>query len=506
MKAFQDMEYFPLAEKIVDVICNRTQNYDPTFFRLSTNFYLTTLASMMHCSIRLYTKDIIPINFYAFNLAPSGLGKGHSTKILEEQITHKFKQEYTNTVLPEVADVNLNKVATQKATKSGLDPDYELEQLIEEFNQCGPLLFSFDSGTTPALKQMRQKILLAGAGSLNLIVDEAGSNLLGNSELLTAFLELYDGIIKTKLIKNTKENQRGTVIDGVTPANMLLFGSPAKLLNGSKVEEEFYSMLETGYARRCFFGYNKRQHKTVKKTPKELLAILSNTQFNKQLEQIAVKLSKLATKSNFKKVLTMPEEVSLLLLEYKNQCELDAEQYKEHEEVKKTQLTHRYFNALKLAGAYAYIDGKNHITIDHLYNAIKLTEASGYAFKEILNRPANHERLAKYITDIGKEVTHADIQQDLPMYKGSAHRQELMTLAIAYGYKNNLIIKKTIVDDVELFVGEALQETNTDELIFSYSTDITRGYQNQTAKWDQLHKLAEADGIHWINHHLRGED
>jgi len=506
MKSVEDMDYFAPAEKIVEILCNRTQNDDPTFFRLSTNFYLTKLASMMHCSIKLYTKDIIPINFYAFNLAASGLGKGHSTKLLEEQVIKKFKKKYLDEVLPKICDSNLAKIAAKKATKSGLDPDYELELLIEELNQCGPLLFSFDSGTTPALKQMRQKILLAGAGSLNLIVDEAGSNLLGNNELLTAFLELYDGVIKTKLIKNTKDSQRGTVIDGVTPANMLLFGSPAKLLNGSKIEEEFYSMLETGYARRCFFGYNRKSTTIKKQTPEELLAILSDTQSVHQLDHMANKLEKLADEKYFKRILGMPKNVSLLVLEYKMLCESKAAEYKEHEEIKRTEMSHRYFNVIKLAGAYAFIEGKTQITEENVYSAIKLAEDSGKAFALILNRPAKHERLARYIADVDKEVTHADIQQDLPMYKGTeSHRRDLMTLAIAYGYKNNIIIKKSIIDDVELFKGESLKETNIDEVIISYSNNITRGYSNQKVKWEDLYKLVEADNVHWVSHHLNPE-
>jgi len=106
---------------------------------------------------------------------------------------------------------------------------------------------------------MRQKLLLANAGSMCLEIDEISSNFAGNAEVLTTYLELYDkGLIKQKLTKNTKENKRYEEIWGKTPTNLMLFGTPVKLLDGSKVEEDFKEMLEIGYARRFLIGYSNK--------------------------------------------------------------------------------------------------------------------------------------------------------------------------------------------------------------------------------------------------------
>ena len=111
------------------------------------------------------------------------------------------------------------------------------EDLTRHFERLGELAFSFDSATTPAVKQMREKLLLAGAGSMNLELDEVGSNMSGNSEVLTSFLELYDvGKIKQKLIKNTTENIRSRELPGITPTNLMMFGTPSKLLDGGATE------------------------------------------------------------------------------------------------------------------------------------------------------------------------------------------------------------------------------------------------------------------------------
>ena len=91
----------------------------------------------------------------------------------------------------------------------GLTIDEEVENLEKQSNRAGPPIFVFDSGTTPAIKQYRNKLLLAKCGALNFQCDEIGSNLLSNMEVMNSFLELYDqGQIKNKLTKNTADNMR----------------------------------------------------------------------------------------------------------------------------------------------------------------------------------------------------------------------------------------------------------------------------------------------------------
>lgn len=134
-------------------------------------------------------------------------------------------------------------------------PQDELERVRKEFDGLGSLLFSFDSGTSPAVKQMRHKLLMGNAGSVNLQIDEIGANLIGQTEVLDTFLELYDlGMVKEKLIKSTSENMRHEKLIGSTPTNMLLFGTPTKLFDGDQTEKRLNDMLEMGYARRCLFG------------------------------------------------------------------------------------------------------------------------------------------------------------------------------------------------------------------------------------------------------------
>jgi hypothetical protein len=138
-----------------------------------------------------------------------------------------------------------------------------------------------------------------------------------------------------------------------------------------------------------------------------------------------------------------------------------------------------------------------------MYQAIKLAEESGAAFNQLLTRDRNYVKLAKYIATCKRDVTQADLVEDLPFYRGAAgQKQEMLHLAIAYGYKNNIIIKKSFTDGIEFLRGETLEETNMERMRVSYSSDIAVGYVNEYAPFDKLFKLTQAPGLHWITHHL----
>jgi hypothetical protein len=62
--------------------------------------------------------------------------------------------------------------------------------------------------------------------------------------------------------------------------------------------------------------------------------------------------------------------------------------------------------------SYAFIEGSYEITEELLYNAIRLTEDSGISFNEILDRDRNYVKLAKYISNIGRDVTLVDLTED----------------------------------------------------------------------------------------------
>lgn len=508
MSLIQEKKYHPLSEKVVEVLSLRTQSDDPLFFRVMFGFYLAQIAGSMRVSIDTPDRGEIPVNMYALCFAPSGFGKGHSTSIVEEQVVDQFKDRFTTELFPEVAEENLAALSVKRAARKGTEENDELAKLHKEYDNAGEMPYVFDSGTTPAFKQVRHKALLAGLGSLNFVCDEIGSNLLENTDLLTAYLETFDkGKIKEKLTKNTAENKRNEQIDGAVPANLLLFGTPNKTLDGAKVEAALMSFFDTGYGRRCFFAYSAKKPTDKKLSAQELFKLLTAGNTESALSDVSDILGELADKKNVGKVLTLPDSCAIRLLEYKLACEDLSATLPEHEEIRKAELEHRYFKALKYAGALAFVDGLDTILMDHIEYALTLAEDSGAAFVErILTRERNFVKLAKYIAEVGKEVTQVDLVEDLPFYKGSeASKRELMTLAIAYGYKNNIIIRKSFNEGIEFISGEALQKTDINNMIHSFSTDFADDYypDEEPVSFSDLHVLTQEEGLNWCTHQFK---
>tara|TARA_B100001245_G_scaffold22980_1_gene15064 strand:- start:407 stop:2383 length:1977 start_codon:yes stop_codon:yes gene_type:complete len=443
----------------------------------------------------------------------SGTGKGHSTNILEREFVAHFKKEFLNNIFPRKAEENIQILAQERSQARinigqsilPLNEEYEiqLDKFQRHFDRLGELAFSFDSGTAPAVKQMREKLLLASAGSMNLELDEVGSHISANTDVLNVFLELYDvGLVKQKLIKNTVENIRSEELPGNTPTNLMMFGTPTKLLDGGRVEEEFRQFLETGYARRLLFGYTVDSNRTKYASAQERYQQMVDANLAKDMLAIQQTFTNFA-KRPFNPVLQISEANSIYLIQYQMKCEAAADDMKDHMSIHKAEMIHRYYKAIKLAGAYTFADNSTEITQDHLDYAISIVEDSGEAFHTLMRKQGPYERLAHYLADCDNEVTHHELMEELPFYKGSeAQRKDLMTLAMSFGYRNNIIIKKRVLDDIEFFLGETLLETDLNSLTVSISKDIAYNFAVPDIKppFDQLHKLTTADGYHYTAH------
>ena len=497
--------HYGKSEQLVKILKGANKTSDDTFFRVLVAYYFAKLSTIMRAEIVTPDRGNLPTNLYCLSLAASGFGKGRSINTMEEQIINGFKESFLTNTLPLMTAVHIEKIAMDKAKKSpGTDPEDVKTVLTREYNGTGPFLFSFDSGTPAAIKQFRHQLILANIGSINLEMDEVGANLSSNIDILNTFIELYDvGKIKPKLIKNTAENKRNEDRDGRTPTNMLLFGTPSKLLDGARAEDDFFSMLDMGYARRLLFSYVPKPVKADVLDAKDVYASLTDTTMKLLINTLNTHTTSLADPTFYNKQIMVTPDVAIELIEYKNLCDIRANELKDHEDLQRAELAHRYFKTIKLAGCYAFFDKSSEVTKDHLHSAIKLVEESGSAFQGMLKREKPYVKLAKYIADVNSEVTQVDLVEQLPFYKGSeGQKRDLLNLAIAYGYKNNIIIKKSYVDGIEFLKGESLQETDLDKLVVSYSTDYTLGYHNDYAPFNELHNLMQSGSYNFCNHHF----
>jgi hypothetical protein len=501
LKVIEEEPHHPAMSELVDLLCHRTGNVNRDFFQAEVAYFLSLIPSAMRATIVSPERGSIPVNIYSIALATSGFGKGHSVSLMEE-VVDDFRQIFTGTVFPSIAEASIYDLAVKLAAAKSGSEDEEKATLEADYRRQGHAPFVFDSGTAPALKQLRYKLLLARSGSINFQMDEIGSNIQSNMELINTFLELYDlGRIKTKLIKNTADAERGIDLVGITPANVLFFGTTSKLFDGSKSEEEFFSLLETGFARRCFFGMGRPEAFPTTVNPEDVYNGLVSKNRSQSLLNWKQKLARFADSRFYNLKIDVPKEVGVELIAYRLHCETVANSLPEHEVVRKAELSHRYFKALKLAGIYAFLDESTVITKKNLRQAFKVAEESGASFQTLLKRERNFVRLAKYIAESGVTLTHADLVEDLPYYpSATTARREIMDLAMAWGVGNHVVIKKTVISGVDFFDGSTLKETDLNKIEFSFSDHFASDYSPMQKPFDMLPKMLAAPGMHWCNH------
>ena len=159
---YDELPFHPLTEKLADILCQKTQNPNPMFFRILLAYYYGLIASQMRVEIVGYDSGSIPVNIYAINLSPSGTGKGFSTSLIENDVIGIFRDIFTNSTFVNQAAINMDNLAARRAKRNHTDLADERQKLEKEFDLVGPYLFQFDSAGSPAaIKQHRHKLQLA---------------------------------------------------------------------------------------------------------------------------------------------------------------------------------------------------------------------------------------------------------------------------------------------------------------------------------------------------------
>ncbi len=119
MKDYEDMQYFHTAERLVDAIVDPNDSRD--FYRIVVNYYLSCVASMMRATVVTPHADSQQVMMYAIPLAPSGVGKGRSTSIMENQVLDLFKHNFMSYTMESSALSHFQIEAARRRAKIGID-------------------------------------------------------------------------------------------------------------------------------------------------------------------------------------------------------------------------------------------------------------------------------------------------------------------------------------------------------------------------------------------------
>lgn len=506
MNTFDTCTHHPFIREVGEALAAKTNNPDPAMFRVMSAWHLAKAVSNMHGMVKSAVGSPMPINMYAVCLAPSGAGKGHAMSTLEQGI---FKTYLTglHRRVDDLEQQAINRIAAKLTTDKGLDEESARKKGEKEVQELGPYVETFDSGTAPAIKQLRAKIQQLGFGALNLQIDEIGSNLTAVEEGLTTFLELFDlGQIKQKITKVTKEAGRTVDKRTCTPANLIMFGTPSKLFDAGNTEKLFVDLVTAGYARRSFFSW---QATHLGRTPED-----QDEAFNKAVALLtALDASPWIAKvrhileGELNEVYTLSDKADKRLFAYRIHCEKRSHSYPEHQEDLRAEMMHRHIKTMKMAAAFSALEGIPVVLERHIDNAVALAEESGRAFESMIGRDKAYVRLAKYITSNKNRINESDLVSSLPFYSGSrTARNDMMNLAVAWAYSHDKIIKKEFADGIEFYSGDSLEQTDLGAIPLSHSTHLADFYTNVSPSWEQLPKLLLAPDRHFTNHFLAAGD
>lgn len=501
---FDNLPKHTILENIVDELCPEEESHNRPFYRVVVSYFLSKMAAAMRTTINSPTIGEIPVNCFAVALAPSGFGKNTAVGHIERGIMKGFKKRFMTETMPRITDTSVYDLSVDQSVISGKTEEQEQERFMKMYHAAGPYPFTAKRATASAIEQLRGKLQMSGIGSINIQIDEIGMNITDKfiMEGLTLFLELFDmGHTDAVVTKNTSENARVDEIDGPTPACLLAFGTASKLFDGSNAEQAFMQLLDTGYARRCLFAWGERHERVIDSDVEDAYDRAVKKRSAQTGSKYVQHFTDLADEYKHKFEVEMPRETGIVHMEYKIRCQERMKDIPMHQDIRRTEMEHRHWKALKLAGAFAFVDESMEILPEHFLAAVGVTEESGEALAKVLNPVKSHVKLAKYIAESSQPVTHADLYDSLPFYTtGQTSRSEMMTLATAWGYKNNVIIRKSFEDGIEFFEGDTLEETDLDAMIVSYSDDQAFNYVSEPAPFDQLGELLSAPGMHWTNH------
>jgi hypothetical protein len=504
-----DMTHFQhhrSIEEITDILVAEADNADRDFFQIMVAYYICCAAAHMGAKFKTINGAHMPVNCYALALSPSGTRKGFAVSVLEDKIMNGFASRFLEETLPTVQECVLYAKATRKAARTGRSEDEELLKLEKLADSKGKLLFNFDSGTSPAVKQVRELITMIDIGALNLQIDEIGSNLQKSeiTDLLSSFLELFDmGKLKQKLIKHSPDNKRVSSYQGTSPANMLAFGTDTLIFDGARNQKFLLDQLEAGFARRFIYACGAFRSASEGMTAKERLARIRSPKLSAEIAKWSSHFTHLADASKHNWLVDMPDNVAVMLLEYEDFCLERAKEMNRYEQLKSLEMVHRHSKAMKLAGAFAFVDEASVMDVTHLESAIKLVEESGEAFTKILDRDETFAILAQFIAEFKNEVTHVDIMKHLSFYpRTAAAQKDMINHAIAWGYKNHMVIKSEIKDRIEFFSGETLEHVNLKDIKFTFSDHVAEGYEHpeDAVAFKDFHKLTQTPGYNFCVH------
>lgn len=359
---------------------------------------LITFSSHLRKPIKLYDGTLVPTNAIVFALSASGTSKDKSLNTLRKSLSigyeqlEQFRKEY----------------ARDKAERMALLDGAGKEDWQRYYQEPKPLQAGL--GTVEGLMHHFADIAENPLGAGSILTSEIGTELQNNgaiTDIIKTISVAYDlGNIPAKIVKS-HENQTKAVKN--LPVNALFFGSQEALLYNNEIKSKFKMVFNTQLARRSIFTYTPEQPQRADiKSIDDLYRIREEER--KRVMKAQQELNKETShlvENTTSEPLTITDDAEKLFDVYMELNSILSDDMSNKYQISKLSRKHKQWLALKLAGSYAILSGKESIN----------EETYAYAINTV-------EMLAPQMTEFEKELVKEPYEQLSDMCRYNAQDSE----------------------------------------------------------------------------------
>ena len=433
--------------------------------------FFNTAAAMSLKKIRIIRKTnnndkvIIP-NYFGISFGGSGVGKNHSDNLARAI----FKESFDNFQRHAESFYDSRKDPADKK------PDPRYVNLSSYFIPV--------TSTWQALQKAAQTVKDMDVGSVNVVSDELGDNIMSMSEIFTKLKSTWDTGTSEGPVNVTNGGESYFCVHDVC-FNALLFGAPGPFELDPKKKDRLLETYVSGMARRSFIYHNNTYKKSENRNPNfEKL----EREFYDKLESY---IKELRYFLNNTREIRYPAKIREKLLEY--------DQIKELERERSISLIAEDLGSTKkiekLLGIIATLDLQDEINEEHLKFAIEFTEALDSTAEETVEIKPAYKRIYDEIekrsfaarTDIVKavkDITIKDLDSQLILVQEHAN------------LIGNSLIKKEYNGIIKYKI-EKLSNTNLDNIILSINGNMDRtepeGFVRKIGTFEKLINAVNAE-------------
>ncbi len=428
---FQTERLPEVIQKAIKLVIAKSPGFSNISATTTVNYVFMHLVSQLRPKINdiTYSPDVLGINYYGINLAPSGNGKDASLNTMKSACKTAFDLIIKERQDQEVARAKRIALKQMQADNPNLTEDELTFNDYEEFIRDLPAITAESKSTRGGIVNIITRLQNQQYGNLGVVSNEFGLALKQNNtieELLETLGSLYDqGVTEVQAFKTVEVREQA--IESQYP-NTLMHSSPKIVFGNEKVRDAISNLFHTMLARRCWFTMPTEEEITenniVPKTIKEVRDLANArrvdvSKYSSEIDNLSAEVVRTLLVSEENRTVAFSEDAKILYTDYFEMNRAKAE-LAEDSSIQQVELNGRAFKTARLAALWSLMSNTNEISYEMLKSAIYFAQYnSRYLDRFIALTTAKSWKL---LGDLFKEEKLETITLDTAIMKGYIHR------------------------------------------------------------------------------------